>query len=48
LEYIRYIATGTVGDYGLACAMATGYVVACLLVIVVVTLVMSKAVFYYE
>jgi ABC-type sugar transport system permease subunit len=48
LEYIRHIGFGTAGDFGLASAMAAMYVVACLIVIVVVTLVMSKAVFYYE
>ena len=48
LEYIRYTGFGTPNDFGLASAMAAMYIVASLIVIVVVTLVMSKAVFYYD
>ena len=48
LEYIRYTGFGTASDFGLASAMAAMYIIASLVVIVVVTLVMSKAVFYYD
>ena len=48
LEYIRFISFGAFGSFGLASAMAASYIIACLLVIVAITFVMSKAVFYYE
>ncbi|MCL2405554.1 MAG: sugar ABC transporter permease [Defluviitaleaceae bacterium] len=48
LEYIRYVGFGTHNDFGLASAMSLMYIVASLVVIVVVTWVMSKAVFYYD
>lgn len=47
LQYIRHI--GFISqDYGLASAMSVVYILACLLVIVIVTAIMSKGVFYYD
>jgi len=48
LDYIRYIGFGTESNMGLAGAMAAMYIVASLVVIIVITWVMSKAVFYYD
>jgi len=48
LHYIRNIAFGAPSDFGLASAMGAMYIVACLVVITAVTLIMSKAVFYYD
>jgi ABC-type sugar transport system permease subunit len=47
LEYIRFIGF-TNGNYGVASAMASMYVLATLVVVAIVTFLISRVVFYYD
>jgi ABC-type sugar transport system permease subunit len=47
LHYIRYVGF-TYGDYGVASAMAAIYIIATFLVVVLITALISLAVFYYD